>query len=77
MMTKKILLTCTLFLIILTIPRLLWLYLYVAPDQPHAVKGTLDLRQGEVIKKHSIRLEGEWEFYPDTLLEPGNEKTAG
>lgn len=76
MMTKKILLTCTLFLIILTIPRLLWLYLYVAPDQPHAVKGTLDLRQGEAIKNHSIRLEGEWEFYPDTLLEPGNEKNS-
>ncbi|PWA09443.1 hypothetical protein DCC39_13165 [Pueribacillus theae] len=65
---KKVIFIVSVFLSILTVFRFVWLNLYTTPNHPHANQGVLDLRNWEQISDSSITLDGEWEFYPNTLL---------
>lgn len=55
-------------MIVLTGSRVLWLELFNNSDQPHAVKGQMDLRNWNFNDEHAITLDGEWEFYPYNWL---------
>lgn len=71
--TKKRLLTILISLIIITVIRLLWLSFLTTfdyPEQPLAKEGMLDLRGVQLSNKETLRLNGEWEFYPSTFLNP-------
>ncbi|MGE7129238.1 ATP-binding protein [Lysinibacillus xylanilyticus] len=64
MQKKNIALIISLFIIILTGSRILWLHVFNNTDQPHAEKGQLDLRNWDINDGHAVTLDGEWEFYP-------------
>lgn len=64
MKKRKIVLIICLFIIFLTGSRILWLNLFNNTDQPHAVKGQMDLRNWNFNDGHALTLDGEWEFYP-------------
>lgn len=55
-------------MIVLTGSRILWFELFNNSDQPHAVKGQMDLRNWNFNDEHAITLDGEWEFYPYNWL---------
>ena len=65
---RKIVLIICLFIIFLTGSRILWLNLFNNTDQPHAVKGQMDLRNWNFNDGHALTLDGEWEFYPYNWL---------
>ncbi|WP_239327622.1 ATP-binding protein [Paenibacillus sp. ACRRX] len=65
----KLLIWAGLFLLVLTGFRLVWLSSQSNPEQPHAVQGVLDLRNWDIEHNKAISLEGEWEFYPEQLLQ--------
>ena len=48
-----------------------------SPDQPKAEKGILDLTQWQFEENGVIKLDGQWEFYWNQLLEPHQLKDAG
>lgn len=62
-----------LFLAILIGARLFWIAMFYHADQPHAVNGRLDLRGWDAEGGQTIKLDGEWEFYPHAMLadQPG------
>lgn len=64
MQKKKIALIISLFIILLTGSRILWLHVFNNTEQPHAEKGQLDLRNWDINDGHAVTLDGEWEFYP-------------
>lgn len=64
MQKKKIALIISLFIIILTGSRFLWLHVFNNTDQPYAKKGQMDLRNWDFNDGHAVTLDGEWEFYP-------------
>ncbi|KOP69656.1 ethylene receptor [Lysinibacillus sp. FJAT-14745] len=68
MKKRKIALIISLFIIFLTGSRILWLMVFNNTDQPHAVKGQMDLRNWDFNDGHAITLDGEWEFYPNNWL---------
>lgn len=68
MKKRKIALIISLFIIFLTSSRILWLAVFNNTDQPHAVKGQMDLRNWDFNDGHAITLDGEWEFYPYNWL---------
>jgi len=68
MKKRKIVLIISLFILFLTGSRFLWLNLFDNSDQPHAVKGQMDLRSWKFNDGHAITLDGEWEFYPYNWL---------
>ncbi|OXS75050.1 ethylene receptor [Lysinibacillus sp. KCTC 33748] len=68
MKKRKIVLIVCVFIIFLTGSRVLWLELFNNSDQPHAVKGQMDLRNWNFNDEHAITLDGEWEFYPNNWL---------
>ncbi|OKL38353.1 hypothetical protein BLL40_00040 [Domibacillus mangrovi] len=57
---------------VLTGLRFLWLAYYLPPEQPIARNGILDLRNYEWKENQTIHLDGEWLFYPETLIDPDN-----
>jgi two-component system sensor histidine kinase ChiS len=67
MTTRKIWVITTLFLVVLTGFRFMWLQYNSTTHNPAAIKGVLDLRNWEALTDHSLLLDGEWEFYPSTL----------
>ena len=53
-------------------------YLLAKPPQmPRAVQGILDLRGWDFGKDGVLSLEGEWEFYWQQLLAPGDFRNGG
>lgn len=64
----KVLALATLFVMVLTGLRLLWITIFKDADQPPIVGGTLDLRNWDFSENPSLTLDGEWEFYPYTWL---------
>jgi len=69
---KKPLLTIAVFIAIMTAVRLGWndyLNTLDYPDPPAAKDGVLDLRGFAFNPRQTLTLNGEWEFYPDTLLD--------
>ncbi len=68
MKKRKIMMLAGLFLFILTSIRFVWIAYHKTPDHPHAVQGILDLSKWDFALNRSITLDGEWEFYPNSLL---------
>ncbi|MFP3916849.1 hypothetical protein U5N28_03470 [Lysinibacillus telephonicus] len=69
---SKILIVIT-FLIIITIFRLIWMNFLSTlnyTESPSINNGVLDLRGWEFSDKKTLPLNGEWEFYPSTLINP-------
>ena len=69
---KLIFITC-LFLIIITGLRLSWIMYFSKSGFPEASDGVLDLRGVDVKGDKSIPLVGEWLFYDESFLKPGEE----
>jgi sensor histidine kinase YesM len=65
---RKILIITLLFLILLTGVRLLWITLYSSSENPKASQGILDLRSQHSLHNAAYSLDGEWEFYPNLLI---------
>jgi len=62
-------------LLVVTAVRLLWMSFLTTFDyaeKPVAVKGVLDLRGWEFSDYQTLRLDGEWEFFPSQFIE-GND----
>ncbi len=55
-------------LVIIFTFRAAWLYVYMTPEQPEAKGGILDLTNWDFSIPHSIALNGEWNFFPNQLL---------
>ncbi|MFD1266080.1 ATP-binding protein [Paenibacillus motobuensis] len=65
---RKVILPIFIFSLILTAVRILWISVQASPEHPGAVQGQLDLRDWDFSKNQTLTLDGEWEFYPYTLL---------
>ncbi|QDP99780.1 response regulator [Lysinibacillus fusiformis] len=66
--TGKIYILVSLFLIILTGTRILWIVTFHNLDQPYAINGQLDLQEWDANDGRTITLDGQWEFYPHVWL---------
>ncbi|MGM8213098.1 hybrid sensor histidine kinase/response regulator [Virgibacillus sp. W0430] len=64
---KKIFLTIILTFLVLTSFRVGWVYYHKTPEQPYAKNGVIDLSDWEFKDNETIVLDGEWEFFPQTL----------
>lgn len=64
----KIFITIGLTILILTSLRIAWIFFFSMSDGPDAVGGKLDLSNWDFQQNGTITLDGEWEFYPHTLL---------
>ncbi|MBW7457366.1 sensor histidine kinase, partial [Paenibacillus sepulcri] len=65
---RKIFIIASLFLIVLTGSRVLWIVSFHGIDQPYAVNGFVDLRDWNAAESRTITLDGQWEFYPGERL---------
>lgn len=65
---RKVILPIFIFFLILTAIRIVWIGSQASPEHPGAVQGQLDLRDWDFSKNRTVTLDGEWEFYPYTLL---------
>lgn len=61
----------SLFLIILTGSRILWIMSFNSADYPPAVNGELDIREWDGTAGGTIALDGQWAFYPNVWLMEG------
>ncbi|WP_231575213.1 hybrid sensor histidine kinase/response regulator [Paenibacillus sp. FSL P4-0081] len=57
-----------LYLTLLISIRYLWFNAYEAAEHPEAKQGVLDMRGWDFENSRSVRLDGEWEFYPGQFL---------
>ncbi|MGV3465581.1 MAG: ATP-binding protein [Heyndrickxia sp.] len=69
--TRKTFLILAVFLISITGLRLTVLHFEKTIKHPYAKKGTLDLRGWKIPESSTITLDGEWEFYPSTMVTSG------
>ncbi|WP_226383707.1 hybrid sensor histidine kinase/response regulator [Paenibacillus massiliensis] len=69
---KKMLSILLLFVVVILGIRLLWLNYNIQPPSPLAKEGILDLRGMPFDDKRIVTINGEWEFYPEQLLEPAS-----
>lgn len=67
---RKIFLIISLVLLVLTSLRIGWIIYHKTPNHPYAEGGIIDLRKWEFRENQTIPLDGEWEFYPNQLLDP-------
>lgn len=67
---RKVILPILIFFLILTAIRIVWIRAQAFPEHPRPVQGQLDLRDWDFSK--NLTLDGEWEFYPHTLLMANN-----
>ncbi|RNB57898.1 response regulator [Brevibacillus gelatini] len=65
-----------LFLLVITMIRLLWIAHHEVPVPHQAVGGVLDLRGWDFEQEEMVALSGQWEFYPGQLIVPGAEAKA-
>ncbi|WP_036836085.1 ATP-binding protein [Pontibacillus litoralis] len=71
MTKKRIFIIIGIFLFILTSLRIGWIVLHNGPDSPQAINGTINLSESPLPTNKPISLDGEWEFYPNQLIDPG------
>lgn len=66
-------------LVFVTIVPILWHVYYVSSfkDSPRASAGILDLSQWDLNARGTVLLRGEWEFYPNQWIAPGQTGTDG
>lgn len=57
-----------LYIILLLGIRWVWFDVFDDSQQMQAVQGVVDLRGMKFDNKHTVTLDGEWEFYPDRLI---------
>lgn len=72
MTMKKIFLTISLFLLVLTCFRVGWIIYHKPPEHPGVEQGFVDLRDWTFNDNEAITLNGEWEFYPNEFLPSGS-----
>lgn len=65
-----------LFLTILLGFRWIWSETFTIPAHPEPIEGLLDLRDWDLANTSPISLDGEWEFYPQTLISNRDAKIA-
>lgn len=70
MTKKKIFLLISLVLLLLTCLRIGWISYHQPPVHPVINKGILDLSGWKFHSDETIALDGDWEFYPNKLLNP-------
>ncbi|TVX93536.1 ATP-binding protein [Paenibacillus agilis] len=70
MKIRKKLFILLLFLVVITGIRLLWLYALSTPNQPIAAHGQFDLTDWNFEQDGNLKLNGEWEWHPNELLDP-------
>lgn len=70
MTKKKLFLYISLALLVLTSFRIGWINYYKPSDNADIHKGVMDLTNWAFQDNQTIALDGEWQFYPDQLLEP-------
>lgn len=69
-LTKRKWIFIIFFLIVITIIRVSWMNFIEKldyPSAPTANQGELDLRSWDFSSKQTFMLNGEWEFYPNSL----------
>lgn len=77
-MTKKnIFIIIALFLLLLTSFRFFWINYHSTPDYKTAEKGVIDLSEWEFTDKETLKLDGEWKFYPNQFLDPSGNSDTG
>ncbi|GIO34832.1 MULTISPECIES: ATP-binding protein [Paenibacillus] len=57
-----------LYIALLICARMLWSDAFGTEEQPKVQQGVLDLRGARLDNRHSIVLDGAWEFYPNRLI---------
>ncbi|MEG0261132.1 MAG: ATP-binding protein [Lysinibacillus sp.] len=66
-----LLVTCFFFLFLIVL-RMTWISFLDVPDGPTAAQGVLDLTDVDTSANFKMKLNGEWEFYPNALLASDN-----
>ncbi|MEG0451101.1 MAG: ATP-binding protein [Lysinibacillus sp.] len=66
-----LLVTCFFFLFLIVL-RMTWINFLDVPDGPTAAQGVLDLTDVDTSANFKMKLNGEWEFYPNALLASDN-----
>jgi len=61
------------YITLLICARMFWSDVFGTEEQPKVEQGVLDLRGIPLDDRHSIVLDGEWEFYPDMLISGGQQ----
>ncbi|WP_431028675.1 hybrid sensor histidine kinase/response regulator [Lysinibacillus sp. LZ02] len=69
-----ILLVASLFFCLLTLLRFAWIDFINVPEEIAAQQGTIDLGNIDTTHDFQVKLYGDWEFYPYTLLAAENSK---
>ncbi|GGA01443.1 hypothetical protein GCM10008018_54630 [Paenibacillus marchantiophytorum] len=72
---RKLLLNTGIFLFLLIAVRIVWIFVFMPPQQPDAIRGQLDLRGMDLTQTHALKLDGEWEFYPNALIKEAKRDT--
>jgi len=67
----RLVILVTLFIAFLTAGRILWIHHFQSSEQPYVIHGQLDLRSWNAAQGQTITLDGQWEFYPNLLIESG------
>ncbi|GAB2541335.1 ATP-binding protein [Gracilibacillus alcaliphilus] len=70
-MTRKKIIIVLLFLILLTSLRFVWLDLFDIGKSSFIQQGQVHLTEQEPEEQSIIKLKGEWGFYPEQLITPG------
>src|SRR5690606_31700578 len=58
----------TMFILMVTGIRLVWVFWNAPEDQPTASQGVMDLRGWDLDRSKPMVLKGQWEFYPNVFL---------
>ncbi|EPY14213.1 two-component hybrid sensor and regulator [Paenibacillus alvei A6-6i-x] len=70
---KKIIVSTLLFVLLLAGIHVTWLMTLEASQHVKVANGVADLRGMELDNKHTVYLDGQWEFYPDAFISNENE----
>lgn len=75
---KRMLLYTAIFVLLLLGIRMLWFGFRVEHgQQPKVVGGVIDLQEWPFDDKHTISLNGDWEFYPRFFIDPRRDNPDG
>ncbi|MCU6339596.1 hypothetical protein KW823_24075, partial [Enterobacter quasiroggenkampii] len=70
---KKIIVSTLLFVLLLAGIHVTWLMTLETSQHVKVANGVADLRGMELDNKHTVYLDGQWEFYPDAFISNENE----
>lgn len=75
-MQKFITLFLSVILVLFTFFYVINVYYWNDTEQPNAKSGLLDLSNVNFGGNQTVKLNGEWEFYPGVFIEPDSESLA-